>query len=216
LAKKIHRAAARLAGGCALILAFSLFGCATPQYADVSVPKTSFHFQIPRSWNQINSSSLASWLKARNYDTGAWIVGYDAGPQPRAADTWNYDATRPFLMAQYVKLSSSERQLSYGHLLRDFYLPVTSTARQYAIAHGFRGTSFRQIRDQLLSLGQGTQGFRETYDYTSAGRASTFDEDVVTNADHTAVLLLVVHCTTTCYSSYRTEIDYVMSSVIQG
>jgi hypothetical protein len=216
LAKKIHRAAARLAGGCALILAFSLFGCATPGYADVSVPKTSFHFQIPRSWNQINSSSLASWLKARNYDTGTWIVGYDASPQPRAADTWNYDATRPFLIAQYLKLSSNGLEGPYGQL-RDIYLPVTSAARQYAIAHGFRGTSFRHIRDQLLSLGPGTHGFRETYDYTLAGgRANTFDEDVVINADHTAILLLVVHCTTTCYSSYRTEIDYVMSSLIQG
>lgn len=211
-----QRGATRLIGGCVLTLAVILAGCATPQYADVSVPKTNFHFQIPRAWDQINSSSLTIWLKARSYNTrGAWIDGYDAGPQPSAADSWNYHATRPFVFAEYIKLSSSEREMSYGHL-RDFYLPVTSTARQNAIAQGFQFTSFRQIRDQPLSLGQGTQGFRETYDYTSAGHADTFDEDVVTNAGHTAILLLVVHCTTTCYNSYRTEIDYLMSSVILG
>jgi hypothetical protein len=58
-----------------------------------------------------------------------------------------------------------------------------------------------------------TATVRETYDYTFAGHADTFDEDIVTNADHTVVFLVVAHRITTCYSSYRTEIDYVMSSV---
>jgi hypothetical protein len=98
--------------------------------------------------------------------------------------------------------------------LRNLYLPVTPAGRKYAIARGFPFTSFRRIRDQPLSLGQGIRGFRETYDYTRDGHADTFDEDIVTSADHTAVLLLLVHCTTTCYSSYQTQIDYVMSSLI--
>ena len=98
-------------------------------------------------------------------------------------------------------------------MLRDFYLSVTSSARQNAVAQGAPFTRFRQIRDQLLSLGRGAYGVRETYDYTFSGHADTFDEDVVSNADHTVIFLLVVHCVTSCYNSYRTEIDYVMSSV---
>ena len=45
------------------------------------------------------------------------------------------------------------------------------------------------------------------------GHADTFDGVAVTNAAHDAVLLLVVHCTTTCYSTYRTEIESIMTSV---
>lgn len=56
-------------------------------------------------------------------------------------------------------------------------------------------------------------GVRETYDYSDAGRADTFDMDVLTDAGQTVVFILVVHCTTTCYSKYQTEIKYVMSSV---
>jgi hypothetical protein len=125
-------------------------------------------------------------------------------------------ASRPFLYVESGKLSPSlSREMSYG-MLRDFYLPVTSAARQKAVAQGFPFTGFRQVRDQVLSLGRGAQGVRETYDYTSAGHTDTFDEDVVTNAAHTVILLLVVHCITACYSSYRTEIDYVMSSASPG
>lgn len=177
MAKTTHRAAARVAGGCAFILAVSLSGCATPQYAEVSVPRANFHFQIPRGWDQISGPSLASQLRAGGYDTGGvWIAGYDAGPEPRAAD-------------------------------------YRSSGRQNAVAHGFPFTRFSQIRDQLLPLGRGAYGVRETYDYTFSGHADTFDEDVITNADRSGIFLLVVHCVTTCYSSYRTEIDYVMSSV---
>ena len=214
MAKTTQRAVARVAGGCAFILAVSLSGCATPQYADVSVPRANFNFQIPRGWDQISSPLLASYLRDGGYDTdGAWIAAYDAGPEPRAADYRSSDTTRPFVFAEYGKLSATvSREVSYK-MLRDFYLPVTSAARQNAVAHGFPFTRFRQIRDQLLSVGRGAYGVRETYDYTFSGHVDTFDEDVMTNADHTAIFLLVVHCVTTCYSSFRTEIDYVMSSV---
>lgn len=215
MASTAHHAVTRLVGGCALFLSVSLSGCATPQYSDVSVPGSNFHFQIPRSWNQINGPSLASYLKAGGADTsGAWIAGYDASPESRTADYRSSDNTRPFVFAEYGKLSSTlSREMSY-EMLRNMYLPVTSIARQNAAAQGgFPFTGFRQIRDQLLSLGRGAQGVRETYDYTFAGHADTFDEDVVTNADHTVIFVLVVHCITTCYSGYQTEIDYVMSSV---
>ena len=42
--------------------------------------------------------------------------------------------------------------------------------------------------------------------------ADTFDMVALTNADQTEVYLLVVHCTTSCYSNDQTEINDVMSS----
>jgi hypothetical protein len=55
-------------------------------------------------------------------------------------------------------------------------------------------------------------GVRETFDYTYNGAADTFDEVALTNADQTVVYLLLLHCTTSCYSSDQSEINDVMSS----
>ena len=60
------------------------------------------------------------------------------------------------------------REMSY-QVLRNVFLPVTSTARQEAVAQGFPLTDFRQLRDQRLTLSQGWHGVWETYDTTPAG-----------------------------------------------
>ena len=64
----------------------------------------------------------------------------------------------------------------------------------------------------MLALRQGVHGVRETFNYSYAGDSDTFDEVALTNADQTVVYLLVLHCTTSCYSSDQTEINDVMSS----
>ena len=79
--------------------------------------------------------------------------------------------------------STASNELSYD-TLRDFFLPVTSTARQNAAAQGFPLTGFKQIRDQVLTPGQGVHGVRETFDYTyTGGITDTFDQVALTNAD---------------------------------
>ena len=112
----------------------------------------------------------------------------------------------------FFRNSAASNELSYDSL-RDFFLPVTATARQNASAQGFPLTGFKQIRDQMLSLSQGVHGVRETFQYTfNGGTTDTFDEVALTNADQTVVYLLVLHCTTGCYSNDQTEINDVMSS----
>ena len=81
--------------------------------------------------------------------------------------------------------------------------------RELAIERG----TIKQMRDQMLSLSQGVHGVRETFQYTfNGGTTDTFDEVALTNADQTVVYLLVLHCTTSCYSNDQTEINDVMSS----
>jgi hypothetical protein len=64
---------------------------------------------------------------------------------------------------------------------------------------------------------QGVHGVRETFNYTDPGVASdTFDEIALTNADQTEVYLLVIHCTTACYSNDQAEINDVMTSFTIG
>jgi hypothetical protein len=48
---------------------------------------------------------------------------------------------------------------------------------------------------------------------TPRGQSDTFDMDAVTNRGHTIAFLLLIHCTTTCYGKYQSEIEHVMSSL---
>lgn len=220
----------RLAGGCALLLGVSLSGCAAPQYTDVSDPGANIHFGVPNGWHQISGSSLASQMGFA--PGGVWMVGYEAGPEPKAADFLSFGTAQPFVAAWSGTLSSALSHQMSNQTLRDFFLPVTPTARQNAVAQGFRATGFRHLEDKTLTLSQGVHGVRETYDYTAPGGSSinvlgdsssgaytpvgetdTFDTEALTNAGQTVVFLLVVHCTTVCYSKYRAEIEHLMSSV---
>jgi hypothetical protein len=171
------------------------------------------YFKVPYGWHKISDASLASELKAETGSSnGAWTVAYEAGASPTASDFLSFDTAQPFVFAEIGTLSSTaSSELSYDSL-RDFFLPVTSTARSNASSEGFPLTGFSQIRDQVLTPGQGVHGVRETFKYTDNGVTDTFDEIALTNADQTEVYLLVLHCTATCYSSDQTEINDVMSS----
>ncbi len=217
MASITRRAAARLAGGCALVFAVAcgLSGCAASPYTDVSDYGANVHFKIPRGWQQISGPALARELQT---DTGSspggqWVAAYDAARKPVAGDFLAFGAAQPFVFAEFGVLSSAvSGHMSYA-VLRDIFLPVTTSTRQTAAAQGFPFTGFRQIRDQIVTLGQGVHGVRETFDYAYGGGTDTFDEIALTDAGQTVVFILVLHCTTSCYSRYHAEISYVMSSV---
>jgi hypothetical protein len=218
LASKAHRVAQGLVGGGALLLGVTLSGCAAPQFTYVanssSGANTSTYFKVPYGWHKISDSSLTKELKtATGGSGGGWKTAYEAGGKPTATDFLSFGTAQPFVFAEVGQLNSTARnELSYDSL-RDFFLPVTSTARQTASSQGFPLTGFKQIRDQTLSLSQGVHGVRETFNYTfTGGVTDTFDEVALTNADQTVVYLLVTHCTDSCYSKDQSEINDVMSS----
>jgi hypothetical protein len=213
LASKARRVVRGLVGGCAVLLGVAVTGCAAPQYTYVANSGADTYFKVPYGWHKISDASLASELKAETGSSnGAWTVAYEAGASPTASDFLSFDTAQPFVFAEIGTLSSTaSSELSYDSL-RDFFLPVTSTARSNASSEGFPLTGFSQIRDQVLTPGQGVHGVRETFKYTDNGVTDTFDEIALTNADQTEVYLLVLHCTATCYSSDQTEINDVMSS----
>jgi hypothetical protein len=208
-----HRVAKGLVGGCAVLLGVTVTGCGAPQYTYVANSSASTYFKVPYGWHKISDNALSAALKADTGSSGGgWTVAYEAGTTPAAGDFLNFGTDHPYVFAEVGTLSSTaSSELSYD-TLRDFFLPVTSTARQSASQQGFPLTGFAQIRDETLTPGQGVHGVRETFDYTASGQADTFDMDALTNADQTEVYLLVIHCTTSCYSNYQTEINDVMSS----
>jgi hypothetical protein len=214
LASKAHRVVKGLVGGCAVLLGVAVVtGCAAPQYTYVANSGSDTYFKVPYGWHKISDASLSSELKTEiGSSNSAWTVAYEAGAAPTAGDFLSFDTAHPFVFAEIGTLSSTaSNELSYDSL-RDFFLPVTSTARSSASSEGFPLTGFSQIRDQVLTPGQGVHGVRETFDYTDNGVTDTFDEIALTNADQTEVYLLVLHCTSTCYSSDQTAINDVMSS----
>jgi hypothetical protein len=172
----------------------------------------STYFKVPISWHQIGSKELAAELNAQS-GADQWMVAYEPGSKPVAADFGSFKDTKPFVFADVGTLSpTASNEVSYN-ALRDIILPVTSTARSNAAAQGSTLSGFRQIRDDTLSLAHGVHGVRETYQYTfSGGVTDTFDQIALTNADQTVLYLLYVHCQTSCYNKDLNEINQVMSS----
>ena len=207
-----HRVSRGLVGGCALLLGVvAVTACGAPQFTYVANSGANTYFKVPYDWHKIGASALTSGEKAAGVGGAPWQVAYQAGQAPNANDFLSFGADQPFVFAEIGSLTStSSQQLSYDSL-RDFFLPVTSTARQSEPA-GYPLTGFKQIRDQVLTPGQGVHGVRETFDYTYLGSADTFDEVALTNAEDTVVYFMVLHCTTSCYSTDQTQINDVMSS----
>jgi len=212
LASMAHRVAKGLVGGCAVLLGVTVTGCGAPQYTYVANSSESTYFKVPHGWHQISGSSLSKIEAQLQYPAGAWQVAYEAGGSPTASDFLGFGSDHPFVFAEIGALTSAGSQdLSYN-VLRDIFLPVTSTARQNEPS-GYPLTGFKQLRDENLTPGRGVHGVRETFDYTlQGGPTDTFDEIALTNAEQTVVYFLVLHCTSSCYSSDQTAINDVMSS----
>ena len=164
MASKAHRVRQGLVGGCAILLGVVLSGCLAPQYTYVANSSTNTYFKVPNGWHKISDSSLSNELRsATGGSGGAWTVAYEAGHQAKAGDFLSFATPHPFVFAEVGQLNATaSNELSYD-TLRDFFLPVTATARQNAASQGFPLTGFKQIRDQMLSLDQGVHGVRETF-----------------------------------------------------
>jgi hypothetical protein len=219
LASMAHRVAKGLVGGCAVLLGVTVTGCGAPQYTYIANSNANTYFKVPYGWHQIGAPELANEYKAvTGASTSAWMVAYEPGTHPTAGDFLSFGTSRPFVFAEIGQLTSTGSQaLSYDSLRDLFGLPVSTAARQ-SVPTTFPLTDFQQLRDEVLTPGhQGVHGVRETFNYTDPGVASdTFDEIALTNADQTEVYLLVIHCTTACYSTDQAVINDVMTSFTIG
>jgi hypothetical protein len=200
-----------LAGLSALLVAVA--GCGAPQFTYVANSSVNTYFKVPSAWHKIDGASLDKELKSGGGGSGAWSVAYDAGTAPSAAHVFSSNISQPFVFAVVGQLTSTEsNQISYNGL-RDFLLPVTSAARSSATKSGFPLTGFQLLHDSLVAPGQGVHGVRETFDYTYPdGSIDTFDQVAYLNAEATKVYVLMIHCRTSCYSKFLSQIDTVMTS----
>lgn len=207
-----HRVAKGLVGGCALLLGVTVTGCGAPQYTYVANSNASTYFKVPNGWHQVGGSALQKVENELQYPVAGWQVAYEGGTAANADDFLGFGSSQPFVFAEIGKLTQTGSQdLSYN-VLRDIFLPVTSTTRQNEPAN-YPLTNFKQIRDENLTPGLGVHGVRETFQYTlEGGPTDTFDELALTNAEQTVIYFMVVHCTASCYNNDQTAINDVMSS----
>jgi hypothetical protein len=223
LTNRAFRSARGLIGGLTVLLAgvlmtVGLSGCGAPAYAYVADGAAGTYYKVPVQWHQISQKQIDALLQSEGGSSaGIWSTAFDAGTGPNADHVLAGDLSQPFAFAEVLALNpTASNELSYN-MLRDFMLPVTSSTRSSEAQEGFPLTDFKQLVDDTITGKAGVHGVRETFQYTfPGGAANTFDEDVLTNADQTEVYLLMVHCTSTCYTQNQNAINTVMTSFTVG
>ena len=173
MASMAHRVAKGLVGGCAVLLGVAVTGCGAPQYTYVANSSQSTYFKVPTGWHQIGGGALQKVESEVQYPAGAWQVAYEAGSAANANDFLGFGASKPFVFAEIGMLTTAGSQGMSYNTLRDFFLPVTSTARQSAATSGFALTNFKSLRDDVLTPGQGVHGVRETFQYSYPSNGGT-------------------------------------------
>lgn len=192
-----------------------LAACGAPQYTYVADTSAHAYFKVPSHWQAVSATALASALKING--SGAWLSAFGADKTTATPGSiLSFDVKKPFVFAEVGELNpQASAALSYN-ALTDMFLPVTSTARSAAQGQ-FPVVNFQLLRQSMLALAQGVHGVRVTYQYTftngaAEGSTDTFDQVALTNANQTEVYLLIVHCTTACFSQNKTAINDILSS----
>lgn len=207
------RAKALLVGA---LTAAGLAACGAPQFSYATDSSAHAYFKVPFGWSKISGDALAKAInggKTTAVPSSVWTVGYDASTSPAAANVLSPHVSQPFAYALVEPVNSATSNAMSYNTLRDFFLPVTSAARQAATQGGFGLTGFKLLRNDVVTPGQGVHGVRVTYSYTYPdGSTDTFDQVALTNNDATEVYVLMVHCLDSCYQQYQGKINTVMSS----
>jgi hypothetical protein len=193
-----------------------LSACGAPAYTYVADGSAGTYYKVPTQWHQLSQKNLDAALTAEGLSgDGIWSTAFDAGSTASGSDFLAPDLAKPFVWAEVGTLSSTaSAEVSYN-MLRDFMLPVSSSARSEDTT--FPLTDFKSLRDQTITAPQGVHGVRETFQYTfPTGEADTFDEESLTNADQTVVYYLLLHCTNACYEQNQNAINTIMTSFTIG
>jgi hypothetical protein len=211
--KRVRGPRASAIAGLALAVAVLVAGCAEATYTYVANTSQNAYFKVPHAWKSINGTALQKSLTGGSTDSNVWTVGFDASGRPSPDHALGTVPTEPFVYATAGSVNSATTDSLSYNVLRDFFLPVTSTTRTTAAKDGFPLTGFKLVSSSNVALSQGVHGVHEIYDYTyPGGTVVTFDQLALTNATATQVYLLVVHCTTGCYAHNQAAINTVMNS----
>lgn len=201
-----------------LLLAGVLLGACGSEYTYVANSDVNTYVRLPAEWQPVDETVLAAAFGLDPgipvADQGVWLEGYDADPAPSATHLIGPDASAPavFVLVQAVP-QHVRGQISLDGL-RDFFQPVSATAREQAAGNPMSQRSgFALLSDEVLTPGDGLRGVHVVYRYRLGGApAQVFDQTVYINDDASTVYVFVARCSVECYTQRQPEIDRVVSS----
>jgi hypothetical protein len=201
--------------GLVLLAAALLAGCGAPRYTYVKNSADHMYVKIPASWHSIAQKDLDDAIgldPAEDASSrGLWLQAYDAADTPSALHLFGSSATSPAVLVSVQQVPASSRGGLSLDGLRDFFFPVSPTARQNN--QNPQLTGFGLVTDDVLTPGDGVRGVHTVFRYSLGGGApQMMDQTGYLNDDASKVYLLLVRCSTTCYKDRHGEIENVVSS----
>ena len=201
--------------GLVLLTAAVLAGCGAPSYTYVKNSADHMYVKIPASWHSIDEKDLDSAIgldPAEDASSrGLWLQAYDAAETPSALHLFGSSAAEPAALVSVQKVPETSRGGLSLDGLRDFFFPVSPTARQNNQNPQLSG--FGLVTDDVLTPGAGLRGVHTVFRYRlGGGPPQMIDQTGYLNDDASKVYLLLVRCSTTCYKDRHGEIENVVSS----
>ena len=201
--------------GLVLLAAALLAGCGAPRYTYVKNSADHMYVKIPASWHSIDQKDLDNAIgldPAEDASSrGLWLQGYDAADTPSALHLFGASAPEPAVLVSVQQVPQASRGGLSLDGLRDFFFPVSPTARQNN--QNPQLTGFGLMADDVLTPGDGVRGVHTVFRYRlGGGPPQMMDQTGYLNDDASKVYLLLVRCSTTCYKDRHGEIENVVSS----
>jgi len=201
--------------GLVLLAAALLAGCGAPRYTYVKNSADHMYVKIPASWHSIDQKDLDNAIgldPAEDASSrGLWLQGYDAADTPSALHLFGSSAPEPAVLVSVQQVPQASRGGLSLDGLRDFFFPVSPTARQND--QNPQLTGFGLLADDVLTPGDGVRGVHTVFRYRlGGGPPQMMDQTGYLNDDASKVYLLLVRCSTTCYKDRHGEIENVVSS----
>lgn len=205
----------RAVTGLVLLAAALLSGCGAPRYTYVKNSADHMYVKIPASWHSIDQKDLDNAIgldPAEDASSrGLWLQGYDAADTPSALHLFGSSAPEPAVLVSVQQVPQASRGGLSLDGLRDFFFPVSPTARQNN--QNPQLTGFGLLADDVLTPGDGVRGVHTVFRYSlGGGPPQMMDQTGYLNDDASKVYLLLVRCSTTCYKDRHGEIENVVSS----
>jgi hypothetical protein len=205
----------------ALCAAVVFSACAAPNYTFVTNSSDHVYFKVPAGWSQINQRDIDKFA-APDLDEAAaaqlraqtWTVAFDAGREPSIQHIFAAEVQDPVVFARVLRRDGGDASTMTLDALRDFFLPVSKTARTAAKASGQALPGFKSVVDDVTTREGGFKGVHEVFRYTVNGVVQTFDQTALATEDASRVYILLVRCTQTCYADRRGELASVVRSFI--
>jgi hypothetical protein len=202
------------------VLGLVLVGCGAPSYTYVTNSADRAYMKVPNTWRQIDPKDIKSQVgvePAKDSSKGLWLEAYDANASPSVSHVFDSPVgpAAPAILVVVQAIPVQSRGQFGLDSLRDFFHPVSASARQQFMAMGKQNpySGFTSVSDEVLTPGDGIRGVHSVYSYRiNGGDAQVFDLTGYLNDDASKLSVAVARCSLDCFEQRHQEIDSVVSS----